>query len=230
MISEHPALPLPVAVTRLRRARRLRLRVDHDRGLLKLTTPWRTSARTALAWAAEQRAWVEEQLRRAPPAQPFADGATIPFESGELTIRHVPGGSRAALRVGQELQVGGPLTSVAAAVERWLRREARSRLSAETARVADLAGVAVRSVSVGDAVSRWGSCSASGAIRYNWRLILAPADVLRFVVAHEVAHRLHMDHSPAFKQAEERLFGGPVAEARSELRRLGPALRAVGRG
>jgi predicted metal-dependent hydrolase len=54
--------------------------------------------------------------------------------------------------------------------------------------------------------------------------------VLRFVVAHEVAHRLHMDHSPAFKAAEERLFGGPVAAARSELRRLGPSLRAVGRG
>ena len=124
---------------------------------------------------------------------------------------------------------GGPEESIASAVERWLRSLARDRLSAATAEIAAAAEVDIRSVSVGDAVSRWGSCSASGAIRYSWRLVLAPPDVLRFVVAHEVAHRLHMDHSPAFKAAEERLFGGPVAAARSELRRLGPTLRAVGR-
>jgi predicted metal-dependent hydrolase len=84
-------------------------------------------------------------------------------------------------------------------------------------------------VSIGDADSRWGSCSAAGAIRYSWRLILAPPHVRRFVVAHEVAHRLHMDHSSAFKAAEARLYGGPVAPARLLLRRLSPVLRRVGR-
>ena len=130
---------------------------------------------------------------------------------------------------GDELIVGGPPEGLPAAVERWLRAQARARLSEETAAVAARAGVTVRSVNVGDPVSRWGSCSSSGTLNYSWRLILAPPQVLQFVVAHEVAHRLHMDHSAAFKAAEEKLFGGPVAEARSELRRLGPSLRAVGR-
>lgn len=230
MISEHPGLPLPVALTRLRRARRLRLRVDHDRGLLKLTVPWRTPARAALDWAAEQRDWVQQQLSKAPPVLPFADGALIPVEGRELRVRHLPEARRGVTLAGDELQVGGPESSLAASVERWLRALARSRLSEETAVVATQAGVSIRSVRVGDPVSRWGSCSSSGTLNYSWRLILAPPHVLRFVVAHEVAHRLHMDHSPAFKAAEERLFGGPVAEARSELRRLGPSLRAVGRG
>jgi predicted metal-dependent hydrolase len=213
----------------MRRARRLRLRVDHDRNVLKLTVPWRMPVRTALDWAAEQREWVEGQLRTAPPARPFVDGAMIPFRGGELTLRHEPSARRGVTMAGDELIVGGPPEGLPAAVERWLRAQARARLSEETAAVAARAGVTVRSVNVGDPVSRWGSCSSSGTLNYSWRLILAPPQVLQFVVAHEVAHRLHMDHSAAFKAAEEKLFGGPVAEARSELRRLGPSLRAVGR-
>lgn len=230
MTSSHPDLPLPVAVTRMRRARRLRLRVDHDRGVLRLTIPWRASAATALAWAAKQREWIERQLATAPLPAPFADGARLPLEGGEVVIRHDAGARRGVVLHEGELTVGGPAESLAASVERWLRARARARLSEETARVAADAGVTVRGVSVGDPVSRWGSCSSSGTIRYSWRLILAPPNVLRFVVAHEVAHRLHMDHSPAFKAAEARLFGGPVAPARLELRRLGPSLRAIGRG
>jgi predicted metal-dependent hydrolase len=229
VISNHPGLPLPVALTRLRRARRLRLRVDHDRGLLKLTVPWRTPAGSALQWAAEQRDWVERQLRSAPAAQPFVAGAAVPFAGRLLTIRHDPVARRGTRLEGEELIVGGPDSSLAASVSRWLKAEARRQLSEETARVAGLAGVSVRAVGIGDPVSRWGSCSSSGAIRFSWRLILAPPEVLRFVVAHEVAHRLHMNHGPDFKAAEQRLFGGDVAPARLELRRIGPSLRAVGR-
>jgi len=96
--------------------------------------------------------------------------------------------------------------------------------------MAEKAGVSVRAVAVGDASSRWGSCSSGGSIRYNWRLILAPPHLLSWVVAHEVAHRRHMDHGPAFKSLEAQLYGGNVAAARTELRALGPRLKRVGRG
>ena len=134
------------------------------------------------------------------------------------------------VRDGDRLAGGGPLTGFAARVERWLIAEARSALSAETAAIAAQAGVRVRAVSIGDAATRWGSCSASGSIRYNWRLILAPPEVRRYVVAHEVAHRVHMNHGPQFRALERQLFGGEVAEARLALRRLGPRLKRVGRG
>ena len=80
-------------------------------------------------------------------------------------------------------------------IERFLRAEARRRLSEATMEMARAAGVTVSAVSVGDARSRWGSCSASGAIRYNWRIDpCAPPHLLRWLVAHEVAHRRHMNH------------------------------------
>ena len=226
---EVDGLPLPVLVRRIRTARRFRLRVDHDREMLRLTMPARGSARAALLWAGEQRGWVEQQLAKTPCRIELEHGAIIPFRGETLGIQWDEQARRGVRLEDDRLVLGGPRDSVARAVQRWLIASARDVLSAETARIAELAEVKVRSVSVGDPASRWGSCSSAGSIRYSWRLILAPPRVLQFVVAHEVAHRLHMDHSPAFRAAEERLFGGPVGEVRALVKEVGPSLRRIGR-
>jgi predicted metal-dependent hydrolase len=103
-------------------------------------------------------------------------------------------------------------------------------MSRDVADFAAVAGVTPRSVSIGDAATRWGSCSSQGRIRLSWRLILAPPEVRRYVAAHEVAHLVELNHGPAFKALEARLFGPGLAEAKTELRRLGPRLRRIGRG
>jgi hypothetical protein len=112
---------------------------------------------------------------------------------------------------------------------RWLKAEALSLLTAETRNLAEAWGLPLTRVSIGDPVSRWGSCSSSGAIRYSWRLIMAPDFVRHSTVAHEVAHLRHMDHSPAFHAFADELLGGDHRPARSWLRREGAALQAVGR-
>ena len=207
----------------------MRLRLDEARERLTLTFPRRMSRRAALEWAQRQREWVEAQLARLQPGEPFCAGATIPFEGREILLHWEERLPRTPLLSGNRIRCGGPEAALAARVERYLRAQARARLSAETAEVAARGAVTIRSVAVGDASSRWGSCSASGAIRYNWRLILAPPHLLRWVVAHEVAHRRHMDHGPAFRRLEAELYGGDVAAARAELRALGPRLKRVGR-
>ncbi len=220
---------VPLTVRVHPRARRLKLRFDDKRGGLLLTVPPRTSRRAALAWAEGQREWVAAQLTRQPAAQPLEPGAVIPFDGDDVRLEWDDTSGRTVRRVGDALVCGGPRDGYERRIEAWLKARARDALSAETAEIAAAAGVTVRAVSIGDADSRWGSCSALGAIRFSWRLILAPPPVRRFVVAHEVAHRLHMDHGPAFKAAEVRLYGGPVAPARLLLRRLSPVLRRVGR-
>jgi hypothetical protein len=102
-------------------------------------------------------------------------------------------------------------------------------MSREVAEFAELAGVKASAVTIGDAGTRWGSCSSSGRIRLSWRLILAPPDLRRYVVAHEVAHLNQLNHGPEFKALEAKLFGPGLSEAKAALRRVGPRLRRIGR-
>ncbi|MEO7786650.1 MAG: SprT family zinc-dependent metalloprotease [Sphingomicrobium sp.] len=220
---------VPLTLRTNPRARRLKLRFDDRSGGLLLTVPPRTSRRAALDWAAGQAGWVSAQLARQPARRPLDPGATIPLEGAEVRLEWIAGASRLVVRGPDSLSCGGPRESFGSRIEAWLKRHARATLSSDSAEIAKAAGVTIKAVSIGDPDSRWGSCSAAGAIRYSWRLILAPPDVRRYVVAHEVAHRLHMDHGPHFKAAEARLYGAPVAAQRSLLRRLGPVLRGVGR-
>ncbi|HEY8624087.1 MAG TPA: SprT family zinc-dependent metalloprotease [Casimicrobiaceae bacterium] len=213
----------------MRNARRLRLRFDEASGILKLSCPWRTSRRAALAWALDQRTWIEAQLARAEPPEPFEPGTSIPIEGRETAIIWTETERRTPILADRELRCGGPRERVARRVELFLKRLALDTMSREVAEYAAEADVRARSVSVGDAGSRWGSCSSQGRIRLSWRLILAPPNVRRYVVAHEVAHLRHLDHGSEFKALEARLFGPGLSEAKASLRRLGPRLRRVGR-
>jgi predicted metal-dependent hydrolase len=139
----------------------------------------------------------------------------------------MPSAPRTPRLEGDRLICGGPREGLERRVERWLRAEALRVLSAETAEYAARAGVVVTRVSVGDPRGRWGSCASSGAIRYSWRLILAPDFVRRATVAHEVAHRIHMNHSPVFHRLVATLYEADPGPARDWLRRNGSGLHWV---
>jgi predicted metal-dependent hydrolase len=222
-------LPVPIEIRPIRNARRLRLRFDEASGTLKLTCPARTSRKAALAWALDQRDWIETQIARLSPAEPFANGAVIPIEGQDTRIGWFPKEPRAPRLVDGELRCGGPEEGLPRRIERFLKDHALKVMSAEVREFADRGGVAATSVSVGDAGTRWGSCSSRGAIRLSWRLILAPPAARRYVVAHEVAHLKHLDHSPQFKAFEAQLFGPGLAQAKSTLRLVGPRIRRIGR-
>ena len=223
-------LPWPVELRTHPRARRLRLVLDEPRELLRLTVPHRVSRSVALDWARRQSAWVEAQLARIEPAEPLVAGATIPFDGGDVMLQWDACAPRTPRLVDAVLTCGGPPERFGDRIARWLRDEARQRLVEETRALAGRSGIVDAPVSVGDAGTRWGSCSVSGAIRYNWRLLLAPPAVRAYVVAHEVAHRVHMNHGPGFHALQAQLYEGDVSAARLELRRIGPRLKRVARG
>ena len=218
-----------IEVVRNARARRARLSVDSATGRVRLVLPPRAPLKKALAWAEEKAGWIAEQRARLPHAQPFEPGGTIPFGDACLTIAWEPSASRTVKRVGDTLYCGGTRDGVSRRIATWLKREALRVLSAETDEFADRAGVTVTKVAVGDPKTRWGSCAASGTIRYSWRLILMPDFVRRSTVAHEVAHRLHMDHSARFYRVLEMLDERDPNESRRWLRANGAALHWVGR-
>jgi predicted metal-dependent hydrolase len=224
------ALPAPIEIRPMRNARRLRLRFDEATGTLKLTCPSRMSRKAALAWALEQRDWIDKQLACAIDAEPLEPGVVIPIAGQDTKIVWDERAPRTPRLIEGELQCGGPQGGLPRRVESFLRRLALETVSREVDEFAELAGVSPTSVRIGDAGSRWGSCSSRGAIRLSWRLILAPPKVRRYVVAHEVAHLKHLDHGPEFKALEARLVGPGLAESKATLRRIGPRLRRVGRG
>ena len=224
------SLAVPLLVQPMKSARVMRLRFDAGRNVLKLTCPAWMSRKKALAWAADQQDWVDDQLAKALPPNPFLPDALFPLEGRDIRIEWHAADPRVPRLDGDVLRCGGPLEGLAKRVETFLKQLAVDRLSLETAEFAAAAGVTPRSVSVGDADSRWGSCSASGRVRYSWRLILAPPEARRFVVAHEVAHLVHLNHGREFKALEKKLFGPGLTEAKTLLRRVGPRLKRVGRG
>ena len=210
-------------------ARRVKLAFDPLSGRAKLVLPRRAALGPALAWARGKADWLEHQRAGLPPPQPFAAGTTLTVADRPLTIAWAPGSRRRVEIAGDTLSLSGPVETLPRRIEAWLRREALTLLAAETMEFATLAGVTVTKVAIGDARGRWGSCAGSGVIRYSWRLILAPGWVRRATVAHEVAHRVHMDHSPAFHACVARLLGADPASARAWLRRHGAGLHWVGR-
>lgn len=209
------------------RARVMRLRVDRRTGEIVLTIPRRASRRQALEWASGHRDWIERQLREVQAAERIVAGGTVPLRGEPHRVQWTAERGRSVVVRDGCLLVGGPPENLEARVVRWLKREALDLLSLETAEFAAMAGVPVSRVGVGDPVSRWGSCSASGAIRYSWRLVLAPDFVRRATVAHEVAHRVHMHHGPDFHALVERLVGADARRARLWLRRCGAGLHRI---
>ncbi|KQT35060.1 metal-dependent hydrolase [Sphingomonas sp. Leaf412] len=216
-------------VVRHPRARRTKLSFDPLTGRARLTLPPRASLDRALLWARAQAAWVERQRAAVPAARPFVPGAILPVDGAMLTIDWREGMPRMPARADDRLVLGGPVETVARRVEAWLKRQALAVLIADTAHYAARAGVTVSTVAIGDPRGRWGSCAHDGAIRYSWRLILAPPEVRRATAAHEVAHRVHMNHSRAFHDLAARLYGADPTLQRQWLRAQGASLHWFGR-
>lgn len=229
MSAAEPAGGRPYEIVRSPRARTIRLSVDPATGIARLTVPRRAGLRSAIAWADERIGWIEAQQSRLPRPVPFVPGGEIPVEGVTRMINWSASGPRKPRLSDTEILVGGPVELLSGRLTRWLRATALERLTGDTAHFANRAGVSVAHVAIGDPRRRWGSCASDGRIRYSWRLILAPAFVRRATAAHEVAHRLHMNHGPEFHAAVAQILGEDPRPAHDWLRRNGPALHWYGR-
>lgn len=219
----------PLVVVRSARARQMRLVVSPRDGSVRLTIPRRANLSEARRWAETKRGWIEAQLAALPAARPIQPGMIFTLAGEDLRLEWSPDYPRKPCRIGSAVQVGGPQHSLGPRMLRWMKAEACALLEAESRALAAQIGVTLGRIGVGDPVSRWGSCSPSGDIRYSWRLILAPALVRRATVAHEIAHRVHMNHGPRFHALVAELFGADPAPARLWLRTHGAGLHWFGR-
>ncbi len=196
---------LTVPVKRDRRARRITIHVDAAIGGARVVMPVYVAMADAEAAILEHERWVLDRLDALPPRVPFADGAVIPFRGQDHRIHHVAGRRGVVTRDEGIILAPGDTEHLSRRVTDWLKREARRSISPMALEKAAMVDRRVRQVSIRDQRSRWGSCAASGRLSFSWRLILAPDAVLDYVVAHEVAHLVEMNHSSDFWRVVDRL-------------------------
>ncbi|MEW6122835.1 MAG: SprT family zinc-dependent metalloprotease [Pseudomonadota bacterium] len=221
-----------VAVRRHPSARRLTLRVRTATRDVTLTAPLSVALSTADAFVQRHRAWVQARLVRLPENVPFIDGAIVPLRGEPHRIVHRPGARGTCwLETAEDgtglICVAGDAPHMARRVRDFLKRLARADLLEAVRRHAAALKVEVGPVTLRDTSSRWGSCAADGALSFSWRLILAPPSVLDYLAAHEVAHRLEMNHGPRYWRNVERIFPARRA-AESWLRTHGAGLHRFG--
>jgi len=218
---------LPIVIRRLAHARRLTLRLAPDGSEVRVSMPrWGRTAE-AVAFARSRADWLARQLANLPVARPPAPGGHIAWRGQVLAIDHAPGARRKPERLEGTLHIGGAESSLPGRIRRWLESEARALLTEDLAFYCARAGRPVPKLALSNARRRWGSCGPDGAIRINWRLAMAPDFVRRSVVAHEVAHLVHFDHSPRFHACLADLFEGDLAAANAWLKREGRTLYGV---
>lgn len=192
-------------VRRSSRAKNIRINVDRE-GVV-LVVPERVAMRHGHDFVVERADWIRGSLERfdreraAIVERELADGAEVPLLGSSLFLRVLRGPSGRVHRSGDVLRVHVPddrRETVAGALERWYRREARIECAERLNAVVARNGTEYERVTIRDQKTRWGSCSSSGTISFNWRLLLAPEAVLDYVVEHEAAHIEVRDHSRRF--------------------------------
>lgn len=197
--------PIEIVLRRSTRARRISLRVSSIDGKVTLTCPPGAAESEALNFAEEKADWLRNNLANRPDEVRIGLGADVPIEGRSMRI--VAGAGRAVTMGQDEVAVPGPPERVAARLQGFLKEHARARLVEASDRYAAILGKGYSRITLRDTRSRWGSCSSHGGLMYSWRLIMAPAHVLDYVAAHEVAHLSEMNHSPHFWAEVERLYG-----------------------
>jgi predicted metal-dependent hydrolase len=211
-------------VRRSQRARRVRVTVDPQAGV-QVVLPARAPAREAAAAVAQLRGWIERRLAEVDAVrdQVAARGDTVPYLGTDLRLVAEPGRTRVHRRGDELLVPAGDPAAAREAIERWYRRQARDEIAPRMDVAAGALNRTYRSLSIRAQKTRWGSCSSTGAMSFNWRLLLAPEPVLDYVVWHEACHLVHMDHSPRFWAAVARNCPG-YEQPRRWLRRNGATL------
>jgi predicted metal-dependent hydrolase len=186
-----------------------------------LTMPKRASEARARAFAEEKAGWIRQRLAERPDEVHVDLGTSLPVLGQTLTVAR--GDRSGILMDDSRIEVSRRSRSVPATVQGLLRAAAKVELAAASDRFAQSLGRAYTGITVRDTRSRWGSCSADGALMYSWRLILAPPEVLAYVCAHEVAHLAEMNHSARYWAVVERLWPG-YRDHRAWLRQNGEKL------
>ena len=218
---------LPLVIRKLKHARQMSLRLSPDGREVRVSIPQWGRVRDAEEFAHSRSEWLARHLAAQPRPTVIQPGANVPFRGGLLTITWAATLPRRPKILADRIELGGPSDSLGPRLQRALETEARRMFADDLAHFCARAGEAEPRLMLSRAQRRWGSCSSDRSVRLNWRLVMAPDAVRRSVVAHEVAHLAHFDHSAAFHAKLALIYDDDLATANAWLKREGRGLYAA---
>ena len=188
---------LPLLIRRHSRAKRICLRYNPTQHAISLTLPKNTHVSSGLDFLVAKSEWLVDTLGEQPRKKQIKPGAVIPLLGERIRIRH-DARLRGWLLDEESLTIGHAREEFHLRASATIKNIARNEITELAERYAAHIGKRIARISVRDTRSRWGSCSSTGSLNFSWRLVFAPREVMEYVVAHEVAHLRHMNHSAAF--------------------------------
>ncbi len=194
---------IALSICRHARARRISLRLSPARDGIVMTLPKRAALAKGMAFFASKSQWVLSHVEQTPAAK-LAEGAVISLLGNETFIKRGDGRGVATLH-DNILTIYGAPEFTERRVRDFLKKHLQSICLEQARTMAGILGKTIREVKIRDTRSRWGSCTASGILTFNWRLVLAPPEILNYLIAHEVAHLAEMNHSRTFWEVVARL-------------------------
>lgn len=192
------AVGMDIKVVQSRSSRKLTLKIDEKERVPVLAVPRYCSRKQAIEFVTEHTDWIIKALNKLPEIKYFAAGESFLLFGQNVTIEHHPEARRGVWLDGNKLCVSGDTEFIHRRVKDYIKEQAQENFYARSKALADKLGCKLTGVSIKDTTSRWGSCSTLNHINYSWRAALAPDYVADYLIAHEVSHLKHPDHSDAF--------------------------------
>ncbi|MEL6089339.1 M48 family metallopeptidase [Bartonella schoenbuchensis] len=207
---------VPLRIREHKHARRFTLRIDADRQGICLTIPPAMNLNAVQSFLEKHRCWIETHLTHVLISRESSDlkeGATIPLLGVAHIIKHKEGrGVDEIIAGGMEQKpqiiIYSRLEYLPRRIADVLKKQAKIIITPLVEQYAHKVERKVKSIRYKDIKSRWGSCSVDGRLSFSWRLVMAPREIVEYVVAHEVAHLIEMNHRSQFWDLCEKLCPG----------------------
>jgi predicted metal-dependent hydrolase len=215
---------VPVACRRVISSKSIRIAPDLAHQSVRVTYPFYVSRAKAIEFLESKKEWIASHLSKVPEHRRITDGAVMEIFGRRCRVAHIPGARRGVWREGEYLFASGSREFLHRRVMDYIKSEASKYFNATVRAYAERLGVKAGRITVKDTVSRWGSCSANGNMSFSWRLAFAPLAVAEYIVAHEVAHRVEMNHGVRFWRLLRSIYDGDIDHASKWLARNGAKL------
>ncbi|MCL2439660.1 MAG: M48 family metallopeptidase [Alphaproteobacteria bacterium] len=225
--SDGAKLAIPITYRRKVGSKSISIHPNLAARTITVSFPFYVPQKLAEDFVAQKRAWLERTFAANEASIKIADGATIPLFGREYTIMHTARARRGVWLEEDKLFVSGDAQFLNRRVKDFIKAETLARIKSIARAYAKKLDVEIGNISVKEVSSRWGSCASNGNIAFSWRLAFAPPHIMEYIVAHEVAHRVEMNHSYKFWRLVKAHYEGDVEAAKRYLSREGLKLHRI---